>query len=219
MKYRCLVLDHDDTAVNSTPVLHYPAHVEVMRRLRPEAVPISLEEWMLKNFSPGIMSYLAEELGLSPEELQQEFAIWQEFVEHRQAEFFPGFIELVRDYHSAGGIVTVVSHSTKDKLLKDYASVGADIIIQAAFGWDFDESKRKPHPYPIEQILSRFQLQPQEVLILDDNKPAVLMARSSGAAVAAAGWGIIVPEIERYMRSSCDYYFETVAALRSFLLG
>ena len=32
LRYRCLVLDHDDTAVMSTPLIHYPAHVKAMKR-------------------------------------------------------------------------------------------------------------------------------------------------------------------------------------------
>lgn len=218
MKYRCLILDHDDTAVNSTPVLHYPAHREVMRELRPGVPPISLEGWMLKNFSPGIMAYMVEELGFSPEEVAREYVIWQDYVEHRQVEFYPGFIDLIRDYHAAGGIVTVVSHSTKEKLLRDYASVGAENLVQAAYGWDFDETKRKPHPWPVQKILEEFELSPKEALILDDLKPAVTMARASGVAIGAAGWGIAVPEIAEYMRRSCDYYFPDIPALRQFLL-
>ena len=33
--FKCLILDHDDTAVASTPAIHYPAHLEAMRVLRP----------------------------------------------------------------------------------------------------------------------------------------------------------------------------------------
>ncbi|HOK48860.1 MAG TPA: hydrolase, partial [Sedimentibacter sp.] len=30
MKYKCLVLDHDDTAVKSTPDIHYPSFVKAL---------------------------------------------------------------------------------------------------------------------------------------------------------------------------------------------
>ena len=67
LPYQCLILDHDDTAVNSTALIHYPSHVESMRRLRPQTAAIDLNGWFLKNFEPGIMSYLQEELGFIPE--------------------------------------------------------------------------------------------------------------------------------------------------------
>ena len=31
MKYKCLILDHDDTIVNSTATIHYPAFQEYMK--------------------------------------------------------------------------------------------------------------------------------------------------------------------------------------------
>jgi hypothetical protein len=31
MRYPCLVLDHDDTLVRSTPEIHYPSFVEALR--------------------------------------------------------------------------------------------------------------------------------------------------------------------------------------------
>lgn len=218
MRYRCLVLDHDDTAVNSTPLLHYPAHIEVMKELRPTQKPISLEGWMKKNFSPGIMSYMKEELGFTDTEITREYEIWQDFTKHKEVEFFPGFLEMIKDFHEAGGIVTVVSHSTKEKLLNDYRNAGTDDIIEAVFGWDFDETKRKPHSYPVEQILERFSLDKEDILVLDDLKPAVTMARSAGVAIAGAGWGIQVPEIAVQMRALCDYFFDDIETLHSFLM-
>ncbi len=217
MKYRCLILDHDDTAVNSTPYLHYPAHIEVMKELRPGEAPISLEDWMLKNFSPGIMEYMVDELHLTPEEVNREFEIWQKFIADKQVTFFPGFIDLLKDYQNAGGILTVVSHSTKEKILQDYASVGAKHLIQAVYGWDHDKSKRKPSPYPVLQILKKFHLNPEEVLIIDDLRPAISMARESGVAIGAAGWGILVPEITAYMKKYSNFYFKTVDDVRELL--
>ena len=35
MKYRCLVVDHDDTVVNSTATIHHPCFVEYMKRFPP----------------------------------------------------------------------------------------------------------------------------------------------------------------------------------------
>jgi len=44
MRYKCLLLDHDDTVVNSTATIHYPAFLEALRLLRP-GVTISLEDF------------------------------------------------------------------------------------------------------------------------------------------------------------------------------
>jgi phosphoglycolate phosphatase/pyrophosphatase PpaX len=39
LRYRCLLVDHDDTAVDSTSAVHYPAHLEALRELRPGRTP------------------------------------------------------------------------------------------------------------------------------------------------------------------------------------
>jgi len=43
LRYRCLVLDHDDTPVMGTPLIHYPAHVMAMKDLRSAHAPIDLD--------------------------------------------------------------------------------------------------------------------------------------------------------------------------------
>ena len=54
LKYPCLVLDHDDTVVNSTAVIHFPSFQAYLDRVRP-GVTYTLEEYFRKNFDPGIM--------------------------------------------------------------------------------------------------------------------------------------------------------------------
>ena len=63
VRFRCILIDHDDTAVDSTAATHYPAHLEALRVLRPGRTPPTKEEFLLRNFH-GIMDYLAGELGL-----------------------------------------------------------------------------------------------------------------------------------------------------------
>ena len=53
MRYKCLVLDHDDTVVNSTATIHYPAFLEALKLLRP-GVTISLDDYFRENFDPGL---------------------------------------------------------------------------------------------------------------------------------------------------------------------
>jgi beta-phosphoglucomutase-like phosphatase (HAD superfamily) len=192
-----------------------------MRLLRPRAAAIDLEGWFLKNFEPGIMHYLTEELGLSQEELEIEYKIWRQYNTSRIPPFFPGFLESLRAYRARGGIITVVSHSEEDIILDTYrcAQGGGDFLPDLVFGWDYDETRRKPSPWPVENILRRFNLSPDQALIVDDLKPGVLMSRATGVAIAAAGWAHRIPEIHTYMRENCDIYFSSVEQFSSFILG
>ncbi len=58
MKYKCLVLDHDDTVVKSTPTIHYPSFIEAMKELRPQMEPYTLETFcnlLLQAWIPCLM--------------------------------------------------------------------------------------------------------------------------------------------------------------------
>lgn len=46
MRYQCLVLDHDDTVVNSTASVNYPAFVQTLKTLRPD-VHMTLDDFFL----------------------------------------------------------------------------------------------------------------------------------------------------------------------------
>ena len=68
MKYKCLVLDHDDTVVNSTATIHYPCFIEYLEKTKPErAGDYTLQEYFLKNFHPGVEWLFLEDVGLSEE--------------------------------------------------------------------------------------------------------------------------------------------------------
>ena len=137
---RCLVLDHDDTAVDSTATIHYPAHRECMARLRPGTVPVTLEEWFLKNFDPGIAHYLEEELRLSPEELETELEIWRSHTAARQPHFFPGIIDVLRAFRRRGGLIAVVSHSEAATIERHYRA--AAFLPDDVYGWVEDPAMR-----------------------------------------------------------------------------
>jgi phosphoglycolate phosphatase/pyrophosphatase PpaX len=221
LRYRCLVLDHDDTAVDSTATIHYPAHVEVMRILRPDHVPISLKEWFLKNFDPGIMEYLTEELQFDETEIEKEYEVWRDFTTSRTPRFYPGFIDALHSYRNRGGIVAVVSHSEKSLIERDYHHHRGSVIFtpDIIFGWDYDENKRKPSLYPVHTIMKTFGLAADELLVVDDLKPGVVMAQAAGIAVAAAGWSHGIAEIREYMEQNCIAYLNSVSEFESLILS
>jgi len=228
LRFRCLVVDHDDTAVASTEAIHYPAHVEALRRLRPGRAPIGFEGWMRKNFEPGFLNYLVGELGFSPDDLALSFEVWRSFTAARVPPFFPGFLSLLAEYRRRGGLVVVASHSEEAMIRRDYLAGSAapggpapaePFLPDAIYGWVDDSSLRKPAPYPVLAAIERFRITRDDVLVLDDLKPGVDMAAAAGVACAAAGWGYDVPEIRDAMRACCPWYFGSVSDFAGFLLG
>ena len=217
MKFKCLILDHDDTVVNSSASIHYPSFVEYLKVARPEmADNYTLESYFLKNFHPGITALLTDEVGLNEKELKEEEEYWAEYVKGHIPTSYEGISEIIADFKAAGGIVVVDSHSFKGYIERDYkhnALPFPDLI----YGWDIPKEQRKPSPYTIFDVMKRYSLSPEEIIVVDDLKPGYDMAKGAGVDFAAAGWAYDVREIEDFMRENCDYYLETVEELRKIL--
>jgi phosphoglycolate phosphatase/pyrophosphatase PpaX len=218
VRYRCILIDHDDTAVDSTEAVHYPAHLEALRELRPGRTLPTKEQWLLYNFH-GIMDYLVQELDLAPTELAREMEIWRNWTGSHVAPFFPGFLDLLTDYRRHGGLVAVISHSEAGDIERHYRAAGEPLFVpDLIFGWEQDAGRRKPSPWPVQQALARFDCPAAEALVVDDLKPGVLMARAAGVDFAAAGWSHRVAEIETYMRAHAEAYCPRIEDLRSLVL-
>ena len=215
MRYRCLVFDHDDTVVNSTATIHHPCFEEFLRTYYP-GKSCSLEHYFLKNFAPGFLSMCREEYGMSEEELQIEGQFWQAYVRSRIPTAYEGIREIMERHKAAGGLLCVVSHSFEDNIRRDYRANGLP-EPDAVFGWGQPEERRKPHPWPLEEIMRLYGLRPEELLMIDDLKPGYDMAQRCGVDFAAVGWANDIPQIEAFMRQNCRFYFKTVAELAKFL--
>lgn len=216
MRYRCLVLDHDDTVMESTEELHYPAFLDAMAKMRPGRVNMTLNEYFLMNFNPGFLQYCRDELHFTEQELKEEIAIWQGWTRRIIPKAYPGMKKLLLRYARAGGRICVVSHSIDQNIRRDYRENGLP-QPELVYGWERPPEERKPMPYPLLQIMERMRLQPGEILVVDDMKPGYDMAKACGVDFAAAGWAYDVQEIKAYMQRHCDWYFDTPEALERFL--
>ena len=216
MKYRCLILDHDDTIVDSTREIHYPCYKEFLQRFFPEKPLAGFEEYIRYNFHPGVYEFFRDIVGLTEEETLKEQDYWNAYVKQHVPEAYPGIKQVLEDFRKAGGILTVVSHSYKENLLRDYRENGLP-LPELAFGWEVPREMRKPNPDTVFEILKTFHLEQEEELMVDDMKPGLEMARAAGVPFAAAEWGNPVPEVHAYMRENADYYFESIQDFQRFL--
>ena len=111
----------------------------------------------------------------------------------------------------------MVSHSSAENITRDYQT-HFGILPDDIFGWDLPEHQRKPNPYPLEQIMAKYQLTPDQLLVVDDMKPAYDMAKKVGVKTVFAQWGKQdSPEICREMQDLCDFSFESPTKLSEFL--
>ena len=113
MRFPCLVLDHDDTVVNSTAVIHFPSFLAYLAQVRP-GLSYTLDDYFRKNFDPGIIPLFTDELGFTDEELEGEYQFWQNWVATRVPEAYPGMREILERYKARGGkIIAVIARADR----------------------------------------------------------------------------------------------------------
>ncbi len=215
------MIDHDDTAVDSTPTIHHPAHIEQMRQLGRSHQASSLTEWFKINFHPGLAVYLEENLKLSEEENKLCYSIWRDFTTSQVPPFFPGILKMLYRFKSLGGIVVVVSHSEPDiikthyKQQHEFPGLSPDRI----FGWNGNPEENKPNSWPVKETIRQFGIKKEEILVIDDLKPGITMAIEAGVDSAGVGWSQShqIPEIKADLSGICTYYFNAVIDLEKMI--
>ena len=216
LKYPCLVLDHDDTVVQSEATVNYPFFVEFLKEYRPDAT-ISMHEYISGCFHPGYVDMCKQRFSFTDEELLIEYKGWKEYIRSHIPAPYSGIDRIIRRQKEEGGIVCVVSQSAQENIIRDYrAHFG--IEPDEVYGWDLEPEHRKPNPWALEQISRKYGFSPAQMLVVDDMKAAVQMARDGGCSIAFAGWGRTeFPEITEEMSKLCDFAFDSTESLEHFL--
>lgn len=216
LKYKCLVLDHDDTVVQSMKTLSYPFWCLELEQFRP-GVTMSLEDYILECHRVGFAEMCRERFHFTEEELKTEHKQWMEYILQNIPDPYPGIDRIIHRQKEEGGLICVVSHSHADNILRDYRTHFA-AEPDAIYGWELEPHQRKPNPWPLEDIMKRFHLTAEEILVVDDMKLACQMAAPLGVPVAYAGWsGMGVESLSAEMEKICDYSFGTTQDFEEFL--
>lgn len=216
LKFPCLVLDHDDTVVQSEATVHYPCFCEYLKINRPGQT-ISFQEYVEACTQMPFADLCKERFHLSDKELVEEYEFWKQYIKDHFPVPFPGISAALHKYREAGGRICVVSLSTEANIRRDYQThfgFQPDLI----FSWDLPEHLRKPSPYALNEIIGRYGYTPSQILVVDDMKHSIAMARAVGCPMAFAGWGRKeFPSICAEMESLCDTAFYSTEDFEKYL--
>lgn len=216
LKYPCLVLDHDDTVVQSERTIGYPFFCYILDQYRPGQT-VTLAQFAQDCYSLGFAEMCRKRWNFTPQELEDEYHGWMDYVMCHTPDAFPGIGRVIRRQKEEGGMICVVSHSSIVNITRDY-DTHFGVRPDAIYGWDYPEELRKPNPFPLQDIMEKYHFTPDELLVVDDMKLAWDMAHPLGVKVAFAGWGRRdFPELTKEMTALCDYAFSTPEALEQFL--
>ena len=216
LKYPCLILDHDDTLVQTERAIGYPYFRDYLARVRP-GTDLSFREYVYDCHNAVFPDMCREKWHFTEEELHEEYTLWQAYCAENIPPLFPGVAELVRRQKAEGGLVCVVSLSSHANITRDYqAHFGFQ--PDAVYACELPRDRRKPHPWALLDIMENFHLKPEELLMVDDMKLGMEMAHAAGVPAAYAGWSKQdFPDLTAEMQQRCDYAFPSPQALARFL--
>lgn len=216
LKYPCLVLDHDDTVVQSEKTIGYPYFCYILDQFRP-GQSISLADYVRDCHNYGFAEMCRRRWNFTEKEQELEYRGWMDYVKTHIPDAFDGIGDVIRRQKEEGGLLCVVSHSSIENITRDY-TVHFGVQPDAIYGWDLPEHQRKPNPWPLENIMKRYDLTPDQILVVDDMKLAWMMAQPLGIKLAFAAWGKVdFPELSEEMTELSDFSFTTPEQLYSYL--
>lgn len=218
LKYPCLVLDHDDTVVQSEKTLGFPYFKEFMNRIRPD-ITLTFEDYVRGCHEMPFIDMCRAKWQFTDEELREEYLGWKEYIRTHIPAPYDGIDQIIRRQKEEGGLVCVVSLSGGESITRDYR-VHFGLEPDRIYGWDLPKELQKPSPYPLNDIMHRYGLKPCELLVVDDLKLAWRMAKPLDVPIAFAAWSKQeFPDLAQEMRSLCDFSFDSTNELEKFLFG
>lgn len=216
LKYKCLVLDHDDTVVQTEKTIGYPYFRDYIERIRP-GMTLSFPEYVRDCNNMVFADMCRQRWKFSEAELTEEYLGWKEYSRQNIPAACPGIEAVIRRQKELGGLVCVSSLSTMEIIERDFLH-HFGFLPDAIYDYDLPSHQRKPNPYALTDIMQRFSLKPWELLMVDDMKLGWRMAKDLGVPTAFAGWSKVdFPELSEEMRSICDYSFDSTEDLKKFL--
>lgn len=216
LKYPCLVLDHDDTVVQTLRTLSYPFWCLELEQFRPGQF-MSLSDYVMECYQWGFADMCRKRFQFTDAELEQEHDQWMEYIMQHIPDPFPGIDKVIRRQKAEGGMLFVVSHSHADNISRDYAA-HFGVQPDGIYGWERPPHERKPNPFPLQDIMTKCGFRPEDILVVDDMQLACQMADPLGVQVAFAGWDDMgVPEQRKDMKARCAYSFYSTEDLEKFL--
>ena len=216
LKYPCLVFDHDDTVVQTERAIGYPYFHAYLQKIRP-GTTLSFSEYVHYCNNTVFADMCKERWGFTDAELKEEYLGWKAYSRLHTPPIFLGIDGIIKEHKARGGILCVSSLSTREIIERDYLH-HLGFLPDAVYDYDLPTALRKPNPYALTDIMERFQLQPEEILMIDDMKLGWEMACKVNVPTAFAGWSKAeFPELAQQMRSVCSYSFDSVVKLAHFL--
>lgn len=169
------VFDFDDTIVDSTPKIHYEAYKQFCELTNKKY--LSLKEYYCELFNKTYVEFL-KDMNLTDEEYKLEYQNWKKYTSTHHPIPFNKILSLLEYINLKGHKLVICSQSDRKTIENFFTKtfVKVDLIIA---GDRIHPERNKPYNYPINLIKKQFNVDNSQIIVVDDMKPGLLMAKNN----------------------------------------
>lgn len=114
--------------------------------------------------------------------------LFHEFNTEDAVKIYPAVAKTLKTLKSKGIILTIASSRSHASLAEYVESLGLSSFISHILGAD-DVDKGKPDPEPVNRILERFGISPEETMVVGDTSFDIMMGRNAGTRTCGVTYG------------------------------
>lgn len=187
LRKKCLILDHDDTIINSQESIHYPLFVDVLKILRPNIIPIDFEKFIELSNELGFVKMCRMLYHYNEKEIQFEYEHWKIHSSLIEAPAFEGIKEFLTAFIEIGGVIIVYTMNSKQNVIKDYERL-FNFVPNRIISHDQYYILRKPYRLSILKELHNLNLTVEDCIFIDDTPMLLELKHRLNMDFIAANW-------------------------------
>ena len=186
MRYPLIVFDWDGTLMDSTVGIT----IAIQEAARDLGLPVPDRERASHVIGLGLLDALQAAVPALPQEKYPEFveAYRRHFRARQDAmELFPGVREMLGALKASGRRLAVATGKSRRGLDHQFGLTGLGELFAASRC--ADETKPKPHPAMLLELMDELAVRRHELLMIGDTSHDLGMAQSAGVDAVAVGYG------------------------------
>lgn len=187
-----IAFDLDGTLIDSVPDLAAALNVMLSKLKLPEITPNLASLWVGNGMQTLVSRALHHvEADTSEESVQQGFELCASAYKELSGTysvFYPGVRMVLKNLMVAGYSLALVTNKPSRFLSHIIEEFQLDGIFSVVVGGDC-LAERKPHPLPLLHVCERWQLKPEQVLMVGDSKNDIEAGKAAGTATLGLTYG------------------------------
>lgn len=214
-KIRVVIFDFDGTLADSVPSIHKTANKLAALY---ETGPVSAERVVaavgagIENFLGRIFPAAVKKLGVK--KVKADYVKLYRKNYSYKLRLYPGVKAALVKLKKNGIKMVIVSNKLGEFVKSSCKAVGISVFFDSVYGRG-DLKKDKPHPYPVEHIMKKYNLSGDEIILAGDSRYDIETAKRAGIKSVYFSYGYDNPKAVKKMKP--DYVLGSFGEIAGLL--